>query len=130
VSRQMTSPLDKVKRGLLYAYRTPTLRLQPFKCAYGIVFRDLSMSFDEVGHVCFNAFPKDRELRIEYFEVDEHFRRMGYGREMYAWVEKYAKRRGMEQIILSPNDSAVGFWQKMGFKWLSKLRFEMVKAVR
>jgi hypothetical protein len=74
LSRQMTSPSRMVKGGLLYAYRTPTLRLQPFKCAYGIVFRDLSMSFDEVGHVCFNAFPKDRELNIEYFEVDEGFR--------------------------------------------------------
>jgi GNAT superfamily N-acetyltransferase len=129
LSRQMTSPSRMVKGGLLYAYRTPTLRLQPFKCAYGIVFRDLSMSFDEVGHVCFNAFPKDRELNIEYFEVDEGFRGMGYGREMYEWMERYAWRRGMKQIILSPYDSAVGFWMKMGFKWLSGFMLEMVKTL-
>jgi GNAT superfamily N-acetyltransferase len=112
----MSSPSVRAKEGLLYAYKTPTLRLQPFRYAYGIVFRDMSMSFEEVGHVCFNAFPKDRDLNIEYFEMDERFRGMGYGREMYEWMEGYAWRRGMEQIILSPHDSAVGFWRKMGFK--------------
>lgn len=128
--RQMTSPFVSAKSGLLYAYRTSTLRLQPFRYAYGIVFRDESMSFDEVGHVCLTAFPEYKELNIEYFEVGEAFRGRGYGLEMYEWVEEYAKRRGMEQITLDPRDSAVGFWKKMGFKWPSMLRFEMVKVLR
>jgi GNAT superfamily N-acetyltransferase len=54
---------------------------------------------------------------------------MGYGREMYEWMERYAWRRGMKQIILSPYDSAVGFWMKMGFKWLSGFMLEMVKTL-
>ena len=116
MSRQMTSSFVMVKRGSLYTYRTMTPRLQPIRHGNEIVFRNLSMSFDEVGHVCFNALPKDRELNIEYFKVDERFRGMGYGREMYEWVEGYARWRSMKQIILYPKGSAVGFWRKMGFK--------------
>jgi GNAT superfamily N-acetyltransferase len=119
----------RVKRGILYTYRTTTPRLQPIRHENEIVFRDLSMSFDEVGHVCINALPKDRELKIEYFEVDERFRGMGYGQEMYEWMEEYARRRSMKQIILYPKESAVGFWRKMGFKWPSMFRFEMAKAL-
>ena len=130
MSRQMTSPFVRVKRGSLYAYRTTTSRLQPIRQGNEVVFRDLSMSFDEVGHVCINALPKDRELYIEYFEVDESFRGMGYGREMYEWVEGYARWRSMKQIILYPKGSSVGFWWKMGFKWPSMFRFEMAKALR
>ena len=131
MSRQMTSPSVRAKKGLLYAYKTPTLGLQPFRYAYGIVFRDRGMIYDEVGHICINAFPKDRDLFIEYFEVDERFRVMGYGREMYEWVEGYARRRGMERIIIYPKESAEGFWEKMGFKWSSSmLKFDMVKALR
>lgn len=116
MSRQMTSPSMRAKESLLYVYRTPTLRLQPLRYAYGIVFRERGTIWDEVGRVCLNFFPKEKEAYIEYFEVDECFRGMGYGREMYEWVEEYAKRRGMEQITLNPHDSAVGFWRKMGFK--------------
>lgn len=128
--RQMTSPFVRAKSGLLYVYRTPTLRLQPCRYEYGIVFKDQSKSFDEVGTVCLKAFPEYKELNIEYFEVDKAFRGRGYGLEMYEWVEEYAKRRGMEQITLNPRDSAVGFWKKMGFKWPSMLGFEMVKVLR
>ena len=125
----MTSPSVRSNVGLLYAYKTPMLRLQPFRYAYGIVFRDLSMSLEEVGHVCINAFPKAKELNIEYFEVDKRFRGMGYGREMYEWMEGYARRRGMKQIILSPKESAEGFWRKMGFKRPSMFMLEMAKAL-
>jgi GNAT superfamily N-acetyltransferase len=119
----------RAKEGLLYVYRTHTLRLQPLRYEYGIVFRERSTIWDEVGRVCFNFFPKDKEAYIEYFEVDEAFRGMGYGREMYEWVEEYAKRRGMKQIKLNPRDSAVGFWRKMGFKWPFMVRFNMTKAL-
>ena len=129
--RQITKPLFvRAKNGLLYAYRTTTVRLQPIRYRNGIVFRDLDTSFDEMGHVCFTAFRRDGELYIEYFEVGEPFRGLGYGREMYEWVEKYARRRGLRQIILTPYDSAVSFWIRMGFRVFSKEPYEMVKTLR
>lgn len=127
--QQATSPVGRAKRGLLYPYRTPTVRLQPIRYKEGIVFRDLGMSFDEVGHVCLTAFPEYKELYIEYFEVKAAFRGLGYGREMYEWVEAYARRRGMRQIILAPYDDAVSFWRRMGFR-MRPMEAEMVKTLR
>lgn len=127
--KQATSPFVRAKSGLVYPYRTPTVRLQPIRYREGIVFRDLNTSFDEVGHVCFTAFPEYKELYIEYFEVDAACRGKGYGREMYGWVEGYARRRGMRQIILTPYDAAVSFWIKMGFS-MRLMESEMVKTLR
>jgi len=106
------------------------LRLQPIRYTDEIVFRDLDMSFDEIGAVRLTVSNYYKEPYINCFEVDEPYRGMGYGWEMYEWVASYAGRRGVEQIILSPHESAVGFWEKMGFKWSSVLEFDMVKALR
>jgi GNAT superfamily N-acetyltransferase len=126
----MTSPFMRVKRGTSYTYKTTTPMLQPIRHGNEIVFRDLNKSFDEVDHVYINALPKDKEFNIEYFEVDERFRGMGYRQEMYEWMEEYAIRRSMKQIIFYPKESVVGFWRKMGFKWPSMLMFKRVKVLR
>ena len=115
----------------MYTYRTTTLRLQLIRHDDRIVFRD--MNFGEVGYIQFTAF--DDGLYIEYFEVYKPFRGMGYGTEMYEWVEKYAKHRGARRIILTPYDSEVGFWREMGFKLgpmvlHSGVTYEMVKELR
>jgi GNAT superfamily N-acetyltransferase len=55
---------------------------------------------------------------IDYFEVGGPFRGKGYGREMCEWIEECAWRMGMRRIILTPRDSAVGFWRNMGFRVL------------
>ena len=128
--KQATSPLGRRTNGAGYLYRTPTRRLQPIRCREGIAFRDLGASFDEVGHVCLTPVPAYKELYIEYFEVDAAFRGLGYGREIYEWVEAYARRRGMRQIILTPYDAAVSFWSRMGFSVFSKEPYEMVKTLK
>jgi GNAT superfamily N-acetyltransferase len=127
---QTPSPVGRAKSGLLYPYRTPTRRLQPLRYREGVLFRDVDTSADEVGHVCLTAFPADRELYIDYFEVAAAFRGQGYGREMYQWVEGYARRRGMRQILLTPYDSALPFWLRMGFRVISTETYEMMKPLR
>jgi GNAT superfamily N-acetyltransferase len=124
------SSIMRLKSGVMYPYRTPTLRLQPIRYREGIVFRDLGTGYDEVGHVCLTAFPEDRALYIDYFEVDAAFRGRGYGREMYQWVEAYARRLGLRQILLTPYDSALLFWIRMGFTVFSKETYEMMKTLR
>ncbi len=128
--QQATSPLGRRMSGAGYLYRTPTRRLQPIRYREGIVFRDLGESFDEVGHVCLTAFSAYKEMYIEYFEVDAAFRGLGYGREMYEWVEAYARRRGIHQIMLTPYDTAVSFWSRMGFSVFSTEPYEMAKTLR
>ena len=48
---------------------------------------------------------------------------------MCDWVEGYARRRGIKKIILTPYNSALGFWQRMGFRPLSRQKWEMIKVL-
>jgi len=106
-----------------------TVRLQPIKRDDRIVFVDRERCYSLRGYVRFTAYRDGGELYIDYFEVWEPFRGVGYGREMWDWVEEYARRRGMKRIILTPYNSAVGFWRKMGFRSLSRQAYEMVKVL-
>jgi len=64
--------------------------------------------------------------------VYEPFRKKGYGREIYEWVESYAKERGTEKITVISLEEAVGFWRKVGLKrgvWSKPGYLSMVKAL-
>ena len=95
---------------------------------FWILFMDRGISFFEIGCIYLTVF--DYGLYLEYFEVYEPFRGIGYGTEMYKWFEKYAKRRGVKRIVLMPYDSAVGFWNKMGFKRPLRMASGMAKELR
>jgi GNAT superfamily N-acetyltransferase len=120
---------DPVGKGdrVLYVFRTATRRLQPIRRGGDIEFLTHETRPSKVGVIsCDIDAQNDEELFIEYFGVEKDFRGQGYGREMAEWVERYAWRRGMQQIALVAHDSAIAFWSKMGFTLHS--RFDMVKA--
>lgn len=68
-----------------------------------------------IGYVRLNT-PNRDELNIDFLEVYKPFRKKGYGREIYRWIEGYAKRRGIRKITVISLEDAVGFWVKMGLK--------------
>ena len=84
---------------------------------------------DEVGHVTFTALADIKEFYIDYFEVHDIYRGQGYGSEIFNWIEAYAKRKGMRTIFLTPYQSAVNFWVKMGFSHPSRDSDEMLKTL-
>lgn len=84
-----------------------------------------------VGYVRFN-FSGLRGLNIDFLEVYKPFRGKGYGREIYQWLEDYAKNRGIKKITAISYEEAVGFWEKMGLKrglWSKPGYQNMVKAL-
>jgi len=68
-----------------------------------------------IGYARLNT-PKSDELNIDFFEVYKPLRKNGYGREIYRWLEDYARRRGIKMITVISLDEATGFWRKMGLK--------------
>lgn len=84
-----------------------------------------------VGYVRLNLRNK-KELNIDFLEVYTPFRKKGYGREIYQWIESYAKRRGINKVTVISYEEAVGFWEKMGLKrgvWSKPGYQSMVKAL-
>lgn len=113
----------------LYVYKTPSTRLHPVRVDNTIVFIDCTINKDEVGHVDFTILDDVKECYIDYFEVRETYRKQGYGREIFSWIEHYAKRKGMKTIYLTPYESAINFWRKMGFLAASPNNDEMIKTI-
>ena len=112
-----------------YTYRRTTSNLQPVRHDDRIVFLDHHNDRIEVGNVCLQVH-RDRSMYVESFEVNKPIMGFGYGREIYKWVEAYARRRGMRRITLIPYDNVVRFWSKMGFNLSSWDKDEMVKVLR
>ena len=66
-------------------------------------------------------------LQIEHFKVADDLQGKGYGREMYRWLENYARENAVMRITLHAYEPATGFWKKMGFKLTDLKKGDMVK---
>ena len=66
---------------------------------------------------------------IDHFKVADDLQGKGYGREMYQWLENYARERGVIQVILHVYQPTTGFWEKMGFKPDGLKKGNMVKVL-
>ncbi len=113
----------------LYVFKNSSTRLHPVRIDNTIVFMDNTLHKDEVGYVDFTSLAGVKEFHIDYFEVHEMYRRQGYGREIFMWIENYAKHKGMQTIYLTPYESAIKFWIKMGFFPASNKSDEMIKKL-
>lgn len=113
-----------------YVYKTGSTRLHPIRFDNTIVFLECNVFNDEIGYVDFMLLAHEKEFHIDYFEVHSPYQRQGYGREIYDWIEHYAKRKGLQTINLTPYKSAVNFWMKMGFLPISHDSDEMMKTIK
>ncbi len=55
-------------------------------------------------------------LHIGRVCVEENIRKQGYGRRLLEYLLSYAKEKGFHAVELSAVDTAVGFYEKMGFE--------------
>jgi len=70
-----------------------------------------------VGRVHFNS---EVEVQIRFMAVDPHYQNFGLGSSLLSALEKRVKTRGASYIILNSRESAVGFYQKNGYRIIGK----------
>jgi len=70
-----------------------------------------------VGRVHFSS---SKEAQIRYMAVEEGLQGKGIGTIILKELEKSAKRKGANHIILNARESAVGFYKKQGYRIVGK----------
>ncbi len=70
-----------------------------------------------VGRVHFNS---SKEAQIRYMAVEEDLQGKGVGTMILKALEKSAKRKGADHIVLNARESAVGFYKKHGYRIVGK----------
>jgi ribosomal protein S18 acetylase RimI-like enzyme len=70
-----------------------------------------------VGRVHFNS---SKEAQIRYMAVEEGLQGKGVGTIILRELEKSAKRKAADHIILNARESAVGFYKKHGYRIVGK----------
>jgi ribosomal protein S18 acetylase RimI-like enzyme len=70
-----------------------------------------------VGRVHFNSL---KEAQIRYMAVEESWQGKGVGTTILKELERSAKRKGANHIILNARESAVGFYKKHGYRIIRK----------
>ena len=55
-------------------------------------------------------------LHIGRVAVDTSLRGQGYGRKLFEFIECYAKEKQIKTLELGAIETAVGFYEKLGFK--------------
>ncbi len=111
----------------LYKYSEAPLPHQTF--LEGIQNRTLYVAKSDarvIGYVALSFLQKSgvgvverKSLRIDSICVDESYRGQGIGKQMITDVRALAKAFGCREVILGvypENDSAIGFYQKCGFR--------------
>jgi ribosomal protein S18 acetylase RimI-like enzyme len=70
-----------------------------------------------VGRLHFNS---PSEAQIRYMAVEEQCRNRGVGAEILRELEKRARERGAEAVVLNARDRAVHFYEKHGYRTTGK----------
>ena len=68
----------------------------------------------------------DRELY--QIQIDPNIQRMGYGRELYEYIEEDFKKNNIKEMELYSVLNAISFYKSLGFKKKRKLFFPLKKA--
>lgn len=72
------------------------------------------------------------EAQIRYMTVDRSFVHNGIGRELVNAIEQRAIQTSHKKIVLDARESAVGFYQKLGYQITEKsyLLFDLIQHYR
>ncbi|MFC1538679.1 GNAT family N-acetyltransferase [Candidatus Latescibacterota bacterium] len=119
----ITSPKSQHDFKKYYKLRWKLLR-KPWKQPKGserdeledMAFHLMICEFDRnpvgIGRLHFN---NDNEAQIRYMAVEKQYRKKGIGKLILSELEKEAKNRYVQQIILNARESAVTFYQSSGY---------------
>ncbi len=65
---------------------------------------------------CRIAFPAEKTGKIERVCVVREKQKSGYGRVLVEAAEKWLKEYGVDHIVITSQDRAAGFYEKLGYK--------------
>lgn len=68
------------------------------------------------------------EKELYQIQVDPEVQGGGYGKELYEYIEKDFKQNDITQISLFSTLNAVGFYEKLGFKTVKKIKFPLIET--
>ena len=87
---------------------------------------------DEVIGIARLQFNSADKAQIRYMAVQPACERQGIGRALISALEQYAKKSSHEKIILHARETAVGFYQKLGYRVIEKsyLLFDEIQHFR
>ena len=71
---------------------------------------------DEMIGCCMLTKTEEGELRLRQMAVKDDLQGTGIGASIISFAENLAKDRGFGKIIMHARDSAVGFYEKLGYK--------------
>lgn len=57
----------------------------------------------------------ESELKMRQVAVDDEFQNRGIGKKLVEWSEKFAGENGYRKIVMHARDSAVPFYEKLGY---------------
>ena len=69
----------------------------------------------EVIGLVFGRIENGESITVGPVAVDERYRKYGIAREMMLLLEKHALRHGIHQLVLGSEESAEGFYEKLGY---------------
>ena len=70
--------------------------------------------------VCRLQFNSSVEAQLRYMGVKKNTQGSGIGKRLIEYAERTAKEKGAQRLILQSRESAVGFYEKCGFKIVEK----------
>jgi ribosomal protein S18 acetylase RimI-like enzyme len=66
---------------------------------------------------CLMLKPLEEErIKMRQLAVREDFQKKGFGRELVSYAESFAKERGFAEIVLHARETALGFYEKLGYQ--------------
>ena len=58
----------------------------------------------------------EKRLMMRQLAVREDFLKKGFGRELVSYAESFARERGYGEIVLHARETALGFYEKLGYE--------------
>ena len=65
-------------------------------------------------------FNSAREAQVRFMAVDPLYQNLGIGTSLLSGLEKKVRTRGAEYIILNSRGSAIGFYEKNGYRTIGE----------
>ncbi len=84
-----------------------------------------SFDEDEIIGCCVLSPCNDKKIRLRQMAVKDEVQRKGIGASIVSFAESIARDKGYDIIIMHARDTAIGFYEKFGYKITGDVFFEV-----
>ena len=112
-------------------YQVVQLRERILRIPLGLKFSESDLALDK-GEMLFALFKHDvpvaclqvrkiddRQVKLRQMAVDQNHQKQGLGKTLMQKVEKHLKKLDFKSIELNARQTAIGFYQKLGYRIVS-----------